>query len=80
MSKRIYSTFSDFSNLAKSEIQSSHKIGFDENTRPSNIDKVLVNDMFKKVGYLLNDNLSEMNILDIGCGCSYFTSYFWHVF
>lgn len=75
MNKKNYSNFSDFSELAKSDIESSQKIGFDEDTRSSSIDQILFNDMIEKVNYFLESNLSDANILDIGCGCSYFTNF-----
>lgn len=75
MNKKNYDNFSDFSELAKSDIKSSQKIGFDENTRSSSIDEILFNDMLEKVNYFLESNLSNANILDIGCGCSYFTNF-----
>jgi 2-polyprenyl-3-methyl-5-hydroxy-6-metoxy-1,4-benzoquinol methylase len=74
MNKKNYSNFSDFSELAKLDIKSSQKIGFDEDTRSSSIDQILFNDMIDKVNYFLESNLSNANILDIGCGCSYFTN------
>ena len=75
MTKKNYINFSDFTELAKSDIKPSEKIGFDEDTRSYDIDLILVNDMIDKVNYLLESSLCNANILDIGCGCSYFTNF-----
>jgi 2-polyprenyl-3-methyl-5-hydroxy-6-metoxy-1,4-benzoquinol methylase len=75
MIEASYNNFKEFSELAKSDIKSSQKIGFDELTRNASVDQILFNDMIYKVNYLLESNLSNCNILDIGCGCSYFTNY-----
>ena len=75
MTDNNYINFSDFAELAKLDIKSSQKIGFDEDTRSSDIDLILVNDMIDKVNYFLESSLCNANILDIGCGCSYFTTF-----
>ena len=75
MTEKNYINFSDFAELAKLDIKPSQKIGFDEDTRSSDIDLILVNDMIDKVNYFLESSLCNANILDIGCGCSYFTNF-----
>ena len=55
MTKKNYINFSDFAELAKSDIKPSQKIGFDEDTRSSDIDLILFNDMIDKVNYFLFD-------------------------
>ena len=72
-----YSSFEEFSKKAQSDLKPSQKIGFDEDTRSAEIDKILLDDMFNKLNYFFKNNIGDSNILDIGCGCSYFTNFLW---
>ena len=65
-------TFDDFRNRAKDKALSNcEKIGFPDSYR-KDVEKEIFNDISKKVDLQRN----EINILDIGCGCSELVNFF----